>query len=226
VIPAFPVYLFDVDGTLVDSAADICGAIQGVLASTHRSDVSHELLKRYIGRHLVDLFEDLFPEYTAEQIEALIQEYRCIYPARKHANTKRFNGVKEALAQLPGKKSTATTKGTPTTRIVLEMFELLPYFDHVQGTDGFPAKPNPDVIFHALSALGCRTGDCLFVGDSAADVEAARRAGVKACAVTYGYGKREDLALWTPDYWIDDIRELLPFSAPSVRGVAEHPVGT
>ena len=68
--------------------------------------------------------------------------------------TKVYPGVLEALAALPGRKSTATTKGTPTTRIVLELFGLLPFFDHVQGTDGFPAKPEPDVIFAALEGIG------------------------------------------------------------------------
>ena len=60
-----------------------------------------------------------------------------------------FPGVAEALAALPGRKSTATTKGTPTTRWCSKRFGLLPYFDHVQGTDGFPAKPEPDVIWLA-----------------------------------------------------------------------------
>ncbi len=207
--PRFRAYLFDLDGTLVDSAADICGAIQSVLSSTHRNDVPDEFLRRYIGRHLLDLFQDLFPTYTPDEIEPMICNYRTIYPARKHSATKAYENAKDVLAQLPGCKSTATTKGTPTTRIVLEMFGLLPYFDHVQGTDGFPAKPNPDVIFKALEALGAQKEDCLFVGDSAADMEAARRAGVKSCAALYGYGKREDLAKWEPDYWIEDLRELL-----------------
>ncbi len=61
-IPPFKIYLFDVDGTLVDSAADICGAIQGVLASTPQNSVPLEFLTSYIGRHLVDLFSDLFPD--------------------------------------------------------------------------------------------------------------------------------------------------------------------
>jgi 2-phosphoglycolate phosphatase len=209
VIPSFPVYLFDLDGTLVDSAVDICGAIQGVLASTHQNEVPFDLLKSYIGRHLTDLFEDLFPDYTIEQIDNFIEEYRRLYPARKHAATKAYPGVKAGLSRLPGRKSTATTKGTPTTRLVLEMFDLLPYFDHIQGTDGFPAKPNPDVIYKALDALGADTEDCLFVGDSVADMEAARRAGVRSCAVTYGYGNRADLARWNPDFWIDDLSELL-----------------
>lgn len=207
-IPQFPVYLFDVDGTLVDSASDICGAIQYVLARTPQNRVQDEFLRGYIGRHLVDLFQDLFPDYTAQQIEDLIVHYRCVYPERKHAMTKPYPGVAEALAALGGRKSTATTKGTPTTRIVLEMFGLLPYFDHVQGTDGFPAKPEPDVIFASLSVFGARPEECLLVGDAPADMEAGRRAGVKTCAVLYGYGREEDLAKWAPDYWIHDLREL------------------
>ncbi|MBV8552504.1 MAG: HAD-IA family hydrolase [Acidobacteriaceae bacterium] len=208
-IPQFRYYLFDVDGTLVDSAEDICGAIQGVLFKTARNDVSFEFLKGYIGRHLVDLFQDLFPDYTVEQHEALINEYRATYPARNHGCTRVYPEVPGVLAALPGLKATATTKGTPTTRVVLEKFGLLSYFDHVQGTDGFPAKPNPDVVYKALQALGGTTEECLFVGDSAADMEAARRAGVKSCAVTYGYGKPEDLARWEPDYWLSDVRDLL-----------------
>lgn len=208
-IPEFGVYLFDVDGTLVDSAADICGAIQGVLADTPQNQVSDEFLRGYIGRHLLDTFQDLFPHYSPEQIEPLIERYRKLYPARNHANTVCYPGIAAVLERLPGKKSTATTKGTPTTRIVLEKFGLLPYFDHVQGTDGFPAKPHPDVIFRALAGLGANKEECLFVGDSAADMEAAKRAGVKSCAVTYGYGKREDLARWSPDYWVNDLQDLL-----------------
>jgi HAD superfamily hydrolase (TIGR01509 family) len=208
-IPAFPVYVFDVDGTLVDSACDICGAIQDVLSSTSQNAVEDSFLRRYIGRHLLDLFQDLFPHYTPAQIDDLIVSYRRIYPARNHTLTKPYPGVLETLAALGGRKSTATTKGTPTTRTVLELFGLLPYFDHVQGTDGFPHKPAPDVIFAALKGLGAGVEDCLFVGDSAADMEAGKRAGVKTCAVLYGYGRREELAKWEPDYWISDPRELL-----------------
>lgn len=209
-IPSFPVYLFDVDGTLVDSAKDICGAIQEVLTQhRNRRDIHDQFLRRYIGRHLLDLFRDIFPDDTAEQTEALICQYRAVYPARNHSSTIPYPGVTETLSQLPGRKSTATTKGTPTTRIVLEMFGLLPYFDHVQGTDGFPAKPEPDVIFAALQALQADPQDCLMVGDSAADMAAGRAAGVKVCAVRYGYGNPAELARFEPDYWIDDPRELL-----------------
>jgi len=209
VIPAFRLYLFDIDGTLVDSAADICGAIQDVLSRTPRGEVPFDFLKCYIGRHLIDLFQDLFPDHTAEQIDDLIREYRCLYPARGHKSTRVYPGVAEALARLGGRKSTATTKGTPTSRVVLEQFGLLQYFDHVQGTDGFPAKPQPDVLLKSIEHFGVRPEDCLMVGDASPDMEAARRAGVRLCAVRYGYGDKEEMAKWAPDYWIDDLRQLV-----------------
>ena len=207
-IPAFPIYLFDIDGTLLDSAEDICGAIQQVLDANLSRPVTFEILKSYIGRHLFDLFADVVPDPTPERMDALLAQYRTLYLARGHSRTTIYPGVVEGLAMLGGRKGTATTKGSPTTRAILEQFGLIRHFHHVQGTDGFPSKPAPDVLFTALAAMGAKPGDCLFVGDSAADMEAGRRAGVKTCAVTYGYGRRQDLAQFTPDYWIDDLREL------------------
>lgn len=207
-IPRFSLYLFDVDGTLVDSATDICGAIREALAGTLQAGVEEAFLRGYIGRHLIDLFADLFPGYTSEQIDALIQTYRSIYLGRGHTLTTVYPGVVEGLSSLEGNKATATTKGTPTTRAVLEQFGLLPYFQHVQGTDGFPAKPAPDVILKSIELFGAPAGEVLMVGDSAADMEAGKRAGVRTCAVRYGYGKEGDLSRHEPDFWIDDLRQL------------------
>ena len=120
--------------------------------------LDHPFLKRYIGYHLIELFGDLFPEMSNDEVERLICDYRTIYPARGHKLTTVYPGVRETLAALPGRKSTATTKGTPTTRLILEQFGLLPYFDHVQGTDGFPCKPNPDVILKSLAVFQGESG--------------------------------------------------------------------
>ena len=96
-IPTFPVYLFDVDGTLLDSQLDICGAIQTVLAARGRSDITHEKLRTYIGRHLIEEFLEL--GFTRADIDEMIVEYRAIYPQRKHAGTSVYPGVAETLAQ-------------------------------------------------------------------------------------------------------------------------------
>ena len=208
-IPRFPVYLFDIDGTLLDSAPDICAAVQEVIVTNGAGAREFGYLKSFVGLHLIDLFQDVFPAFDAAQIDALIKQYRTIYLGRCHKETKLFPGAKEALAALGGRKSTATTKGTPTTRAVLTQFELIQYFDHVQGTDGIPYKPAPDVLLTAMTALGARPEECLMVGDSTADMAAGRAAGVKTCAVRYGYGDQHAMARLEPDYWVDDLRALL-----------------
>jgi phosphoglycolate phosphatase len=206
-IPPFAVYLFDVDGTLMDSAPDICAAQLEVLAAHGRASVSEEYLRRYIGRHLIGLFADL--GFTDEAMDGLIQSYRTAYWGRKHAATRVFPGIADMLGSLGGRKSTATIKTSQTTRAVLEQFGLIRHFDHVQGTDGFPAKPEPDVILASIRALDVAPESCLLVGDSAADMEAGKRAGVQTCAVKWGYGDPQEMARWQPDYWIDEPRQLL-----------------
>lgn len=207
-IPAFPVYLFDVDGTLVDSAADICGAVQEALVGTSARPADDAYLRRYIGYHLFDLFEDLIPGISQLEQDALLAKYRTIYLARKHASTKLYPGVADALTKLVGVKSTATTKSTATVRSVLEQFGILSHFDHVQGTDGFPAKPAPDVILRSLEALKVAPDQVLMIGDAATDMAAGRAAGVKICAVRYGYGDHQEMARYQPDFWIDHLSEL------------------
>lgn len=215
-VPRFPVYLFDVDGTLMDSAIDICGAQREVLAAEgFTRELSDPFLRGYIGRHLIDLFTDL--GFAQDRIDPMVERYRALYPLRAHGCTSVYPGIAEMLAALGGGKSTATTKGTRTTRAVLEQFGLLQHFHHVQGTDGFPAKPEPNVIHASLLGLeeagynNVKPEDCLLVGDSPADMEAGRRAGVRICAVRWGYGDLDAMARWEPDYWIDSPDQLLDF---------------
>lgn len=208
IIPRFPVYLFDVDGTLLNSADDICGAIRETLTPTDAPHLTDPYLRGFIGHHLRDMYAEVLPHYNTEQVEQLIVTYRRIYPLRRHSCTTVYPGVVEMLEKLDGRKSTATTKGTEMATNVLRQFGLLGYFDRVQGTDGFPAKPRPDVILKSIEAFGVRPEDCLLVGDAGPDMEAGRRAGVKTCAVTYGYGDIAAMRRHEPDYWIDSPLEL------------------
>ncbi len=207
-VPGFPVYIFDVDGTLMDSAADICGTLRVVLAAEgYAGDLSDDYLRSFIGRHLIDFFEAIgFPQ---EKFDSMVAHYRAVYYQRGHTSTSVYPGVAEMLAGLGGRKSTATTKGSESVRAILDQFGLLPHFHHVQGTDGFPAKPEPDVILASIAGLGARAEDCLFIGDSPQDMEAGRRAGVRTCAVRWGYGDAEQMARWQPDFWIDSPADLL-----------------
>jgi HAD superfamily hydrolase (TIGR01509 family) len=209
VIPRFQAYLFDVDGTLLASAADICGAVRTALGEVGVDGLDEAYLRGFVGFHLFDLFRQVLPHYTPEQNDALLQRYRQIYLGRGHRSTRVYDGIPEMLGALGGRKSTATTKSSETTRAFLTQFGLVSYFDHVQGTDGFPSKPEPEIIHRALAALGARPEDCLMVGDAAPDMEAGRRAGVRTCAVSWGYGNHEAMRALKPDFWIEDPAELI-----------------
>lgn len=208
-IPPYKLYLFDVDGTLLDSASDICGAVRDALGEVGISGLDETYLRSFVGFHLFDLFEEVLPHYTEEQNHALLARYRQIYLGRGHSSTRIYDGVPEMLAGLGGLKSTATTKSSETARAILTQFGLASNFDHVQGTDGFPSKPEPLVIFKSLELLGVAPGECLMIGDAAPDMEAGRRAGVATCAVTWGYGNQEAMRAHQPDYWIESPAALL-----------------
>lgn len=208
-IQSFKLYLFDVDGTLLDSAADICGAVGEALAEHGVEGLSEAYLRTFIGYHLFDLFEEVLPHYSREQHEQVLARYRQIYLGRKHSSTKVYAGVPEMLQALGGLKSTATTKSSETARAVLTQFGLVSHFDHVQGTDGFPSKPNPDVVLKSLELFGVAPEDTLMIGDAAPDMEAGRRAGVKTCAVGWGYGNPAQMREHSPDYWLDSPRAIL-----------------
>ncbi len=207
-IPPFRFYLFDVDGTLLDSAPDITGSVVEVLSKRGRGDhFTVEELRGHIGLHLRASFDAVFPDYNEDQMHQLILDYRETYLGRNHRGTRVFPGVAEALPLLGGRKATATTKGTETTGKVLEMFGLRRYFDHVQGTDGFPHKPAPDVLLRSMDALGAIPEETLMIGDAPVDIQAGRAAGVSTCAVRYGYGAGR-IPENAPDFWINDFREL------------------
>ena len=118
-IPRFNVYLFDIDGTLLDSAADICGAIQEVLAAHGSGPLTYDYLKTFIGLHLNACFREVLPHFTPAQFEQLVDQYRAAYHSRCHQGTRVFPGVREGLAALSGRKSTATSKTRPRMTVTI-----------------------------------------------------------------------------------------------------------
>ncbi len=202
-------YFFDVDGTLVDSAPDICAATAEVCRRIGTAPISEADIRRYIGRSLAEMFADFYPKAGAAEMACLIALYRQIYPLRAHAGTRVFPGVPEMLAALPGRKSTATTKSSATTAAMLEQFGLRAHFDHIQGSDNGRYKPDPAILLEAMDAMQVRPEECMMVGDATSDIEAGRRAGVRTCAVAWGYGDPAELRRLEPDLWIDRPMDLV-----------------
>ena len=219
VIPAFPVYLFDIDGTLLDSRP---GYLRRRPAGAGRqplpADVTFDYLKGYIGRHLFDLFADVFPDPTQEQMDELLAQYRTIYLAPR---AQPDHGLSRAWPKASRRSAAARPppppKARPTTRAVLEQFGLIQLL-----------RPRAR---HRRLSLQARAGRALHGPGSAG--RRARRLPVRRrfrrrhgsrpprrsedLRRPYGYGKREDLAQFTPDYWIDDLRELTPQAVRASR---------
>jgi phosphoglycolate phosphatase len=198
--------VFDLDGTLVDSFDDISAAFR---RSFHVIDVdppAADTVRTLIGMPLRDMYAPWAPD---DAIDALVAEYRRDYSQRCAERTRPFPGIVDLLAALREREhgvAVATTKTTWMARTVIGRLGLDDLVDHVQGTDGFPHKPAPDVITHALAGVG-RPGAWM-VGDAVTDIAAGRAAGLRTCAVTWGVHSEQDLRAAGPDEVVTTVEEL------------------
>lgn len=183
--------LFDLDGTLVDSVADIAESLNEVLAEEGRSPYSLAEVKRMVGEGVVRLMEKAFGE-TARAPERA-ERFTEIYTPRSARLTRPMAGAFEALDHFKGQGvplAVCTNKPDEAAREVLEALGLLPYFrEVVGGTSGLPRKPDPATLLEAAHRLGATPAETLMVGDSLPDVTAARAAGMAVVVVDSGYGE-------------------------------------
>lgn len=189
--------VFDLDGTLVDSFEDISAAFRRSFHVIGTEPPAVAEVRASIGKPLRDMYA---PWVDADAIDVLIAEYRRDYAERCAECTLPFPGIVDLLDTLRARGhglAVATTKTTWMARTVMGRLGLETRVDHVQGTDGFPHKPAPDVIVHALAGVG-RPGAWM-VGDAVSDVVAGRAAGLRTCAVTWGVHAEADLRAAQPD---------------------------
>ncbi len=208
----FKLYIFDLDGTLVDSAGDICAAtVQTICEFAPAADASgvEQRVRRWIARGgpLQEIFTALAPGVATD---TLVARYREIYSATCAETTRPYPGVVETLGKLRGAhRAVATTKKSWLARLLVERLKLDSYFELVQGTDGFPYKPDPEIVRRILAYFGTAPQDALLVGDTAADILCARAAGVACAAALYGIGDPEELKALQPQYLLREFSEVL-----------------
>lgn len=198
--------VFDLDGTLVDSFNDISAAFCRSFACAGRASPDPEDVRPLIGLDLREMYAR-FVEVAL--VDGLIAAYRADYAVRCADSTQPFPGISDLLDELGAAgtpRAVATTKTTWMARVVTEKVGLRGRLDHVQGTDGFAYKPAPDVVLHAIQALGCPVS--WMVGDSWLDIEAGRAAGLRTCAVTWGVSDAESLAAARPDALVHTVGAL------------------
>ncbi len=210
--------IFDLDGTLIDSAPDLHRSLNAVLTEHGRAAVPLDGIRAMVGDGAAKLVERGFADtgdaVTPAALPGLVQRFLLHYAAGQHAMTQPFPCVIDTLAALHEqgcRLGVCTNKPHGPTLEILELFGLTRFFGAVTGGDSLPVrKPDPGHLLGTLELLGAAAEDAVMIGDSANDVAVARAAGVPAIVVRYGYTRTpvEELGA---DAIIDRFDEIIPW---------------
>ncbi|MEF2552885.1 phosphoglycolate phosphatase [Aurantimonas sp. A2-1-M11] len=187
--------LFDLDGTLVDSAPDIHAALNETLASYGEPPFTLEAVTRMVGRGVPTLidraYEGLGKTLDPAERDRVVTRFLAIYEPRATELTTLTAGASEATRALVDAGTpigVVTNKPEAATREILTHFGLSDLMQVVVGGDaGPPKKPEPGLLLLACERLGLDAGDVVFVGDSENDVAAAQAAGMAVVVLRGGY---------------------------------------
>ncbi|MGR8921862.1 MAG: phosphoglycolate phosphatase [Gammaproteobacteria bacterium] len=195
--------LFDLDGTLVDSAPDIADAVDLALDACGRAPIGEAQTRTYIGNGAARLIHRALTRSTdrdadAATFEVAYRAFLAAYAERVFLRSALYPGAARALRALGAagwRLGCVTNKPERFMHAVLEAAGLDECFDLALGGDTLgQQKPHPEPLRHAARTLGFGTAQTVMVGDSATDVDAAVAAGVLPIAVDYGYAGGVDLA--------------------------------
>jgi phosphoglycolate phosphatase len=189
----FRLYVFDLDGTLVDSRRDIAGAANTLLGAYGGEPIPEERIGRMVGEGAAMLVARAFAAAGITPPADALERYLSIYSGHLLDHTRVYPGVPAMLAAL-GERATLgvlTNKPQASTRRILDGLDLSRYFsdDAIVGGDGaHPRKPDPRGLRYLASAAAISLEDTLLVGDSVIDCRTARAAPVTMCLARYGFG--------------------------------------
>ena len=226
--PSWPAAIvFDLDGTLIDSAPDLALHLNEVMRAEGLPAFSLDEVRGMIGGGLKLLLERAFAAHGGKprttSLDSATATYLNRYKARPVIETRLYQGAADTLARLAGsgrKLGLCTNKPTAVTRDILAALDIDRHFSAVVGGEAeVPKKPHRAMLDATLAGLGVRAGNAIMVGDSAADVGTARAAGVPVIVVSYGYTKTPSDSLGA-DAVIDHLSELEVALAHLAPGLA------
>ena len=219
---AFDLILFDLDGTLIETAPEIADAVNDTLAQFGLPAVTQTQVNDWIGHGTRELLISALADrrhtttdtvrHSADfpNIEAAFGGH---YQQRCGTRSHLYPQVSETLQVLKDagvKLAVVTNKESRYTQAVLDAHQLAPMFDRViSGDTLLVKKPNPAAVHDCLQRFGVKAERALFVGDSSIDVATARNAGVSVWALPYGYNMGEPIEACNPDRVIADFSALL-----------------
>ena len=199
-----PLLIFDLDGTLIDSAADIHTAMNKMLTKYRRPTVALPTLTSHIGDGLTKLVNDFFPEYSLNSTEntARVDEFIQLYQ-EQHLTEKTvlYPGFPEFLRSYAGPIALVTNKNIQPTIKILQHFKIdsLPWVDVIGGDSLSERKPSALPLLHVMAKANRPPQNSWMIGDGRPDMKSALAAGCSKIAVHYGYSQANELALFKPD---------------------------
>lgn len=209
--------LFDLDGTLVDSAADLYRAMNMSLNTLQLPLVTEHQVRTWIGKGTAVFCQSTLQYLTGQvdpaQHQQLLDTFLDIYNAEPCVDTQPFAGIVDFLEwgmKHNKKMICVTNKPEQPARMIIDALGLNQYFVDVIGGDRFEErKPHPRQLLFCVDHYQLAKEQVLMIGDSSNDVEAARRARVDCIVVSYGYNHGEDIQNCQPQQVVDNLTELL-----------------
>jgi len=191
----FDTVIYDLDGTLIDSAKDMQVAVSNVLADHRLPPVTEDDVRIFMGQGSKVTMAKAFAKYgqalDETTLSAVTREFVRYYEADPVSHTSAFAGVSDVVARfekLGLKQGVCTNKFERPSRMILEHLKLMPPISDLAGADTFPVrKPDPRHILMLVERMGSTPGRAVMVGDSIHDLHAAHAAGLPAVLVSWGY---------------------------------------
>ena len=209
--PRWETVLFDLDGTLADTIPLIVASYQHAFRTVLAEEVEEARARAWIGRPLLPALLEERPHHGHE-LDRVYREWNLANTSRL---IRRYAGVPELLLALDAagvRCAVATSKRRETARLALDAVGIAELVDVVAALeDTTRHKPSADPLLHAAAALGVEPATCVYVGDAAVDMVAARAAGMGAVAVTWGAGEREALSATGPDAVVETVGDLTAY---------------
>ena len=204
--------LFDLDGTITESKEGITKSVQYALKKFDIIVESLDLLEKFIGPPLKYSFSEYYGFDENKSLEA-VQYYREYFEKKGIMENKVYDHIEDLLKQLKELKLKliiATSKPTKFSNIILNNFNLTPYFDVIVGSNMNGTRcTKGEVIKHVVEKYKIDPNEAVMIGDRKYDMIGARQNNMDSIGVTYGYGSREELKEEEPTYIVDNVMDIL-----------------
>jgi len=206
--------LFDLDGTLLDTAPDMVGALNALRREHALAPIPYEAVRGGVSHGAARVVRTGFPDADPQSFASLQRRFLEIYRGALSRGTRLFPGMQQVLETLAAwriKAGIVTNKAAWLTEPLLEELGLRARFACVVSGDTLTErKPHPLPLLHAATLAGVAPGDCIYVGDAQRDVQAAHGAGMPALVANYGYLlPGEDTTAWGGDAYLNAPMDLL-----------------